>query len=89
MQINAIFTDALLAKKAAPTLAALARKDMRAALHSARALFTEHPEVAEYAYILSEALVAVGRTDDRHGRGSGKSSLHCALCELPAQPGAF
>ena len=40
---------------------------MRAALHSARALFTEHPEVAEYAYILSEALVAVGRTDEAFG----------------------
>ena len=67
MQINAIFEDALLAQKAAPTLAALSRKDIRAALPLARALFTDNPEVAENAYLLSEVLVAAGRTDEAFG----------------------
>jgi tetratricopeptide (TPR) repeat protein len=67
MQINDIFEDGMFARKAAPTLAALGKKDIRTALPLARTLFGENPEVAEYAYILSEVLVAAGRTDEALG----------------------
>jgi tetratricopeptide (TPR) repeat protein len=67
MHINAIFTDARLAQQAAPTLTALSRKDIRAALPLARALFADNPDVAENAYILSEVLTAAGRTDEAFG----------------------
>ena len=67
MQISAIFDDAALKQGAAAVLAALAKRDIRTALPLARTLFGEHPEVAEYAYILSEVLVVAGRTDEAFG----------------------